>query len=85
MSDDIILNKEDSINLVHNLLHPNKEALAKRDAFLADVDDMEMFTQYEYKLDIVYGCARNQKGIQFPVHRIVYTYSTEDEIDNVIK
>lgn len=33
----LVLNNEESERFVRNLLHPNKEMLARRDAFIKDV------------------------------------------------
>lgn len=38
----LYLNKEESIALMHNLTHPNEEALRRRDEFLKEIDKLDI-------------------------------------------
>lgn len=50
----IILTEEETRNLIHNLLHPNEEAIKKRDAFLKGAEHwkFEFINETTFTVDI---------------------------------
>ena len=42
IKDELILDAEETAALLHNMLHPNVEAIMRRDEFLRDLSDLHI-------------------------------------------